>query len=276
MDARQMKTSPIILSNIHPLFILTALGSSPSSVEHYLDDGNARAGCEEVVQRWWPCLPSSPPPSGFPSFASLPSSAQTLVASPQQLFIWRASHVQANLKLEVFRQRQIFFEITFVAVRRGLETLVVGIVLVLTFGNFLSPGWFNLSQVHSRLLTAAASRVYSMATPDAAPSIVVYVTVPNKETGTKLAHSIIENKLAACVNQIPGVESTYWWEGKVETDTEILLMIKTRQALLGELTDHVNNNHPYDTPEVIALPITGGSEKYLKWIGDNTKRAELA
>uniref|UniRef100_A0A7I4CG81 Uncharacterized protein n=1 Tax=Physcomitrium patens TaxID=3218 RepID=A0A7I4CG81_PHYPA len=67
-----------------------------------------------------------------------------------------------------------------------------------------SPGWFNLSQVHSRLLTAAASRVYSMATPDAAPSIVVYVTVPNKETGTKLAHSIIENKLAACVNQIPG------------------------------------------------------------------------
>uniref|UniRef100_A0A7I4C644 Uncharacterized protein n=1 Tax=Physcomitrium patens TaxID=3218 RepID=A0A7I4C644_PHYPA len=118
-----------------------------------------------------------------------------------------------------------------------------------------SPGWFNLSQVHSRLLTAAASRVYSMATPDAAPSIVVYVTVPNKETG---------------------VESTYWWEGKVETDTEILLMIKTRQALLGELTDHVNNNHPYDTPEVIALPITGGSEKYLKWIGDNTKRAELA
>ncbi|XP_073385793.1 uncharacterized protein [Physcomitrium patens] len=252
MDARQMKTSPIILSNIHPLFILTALGSSPSSVEHYLDDGNARAGCEEVVQRWWPCLPSSPPPSGFPSFASLPSSAQTLVASPQQLFIWRASHVQANLKLEVFRQRQIFFEITFVA------------------------GWFNLSQVHSRLLTAAASRVYSMATPDAAPSIVVYVTVPNKETGTKLAHSIIENKLAACVNQIPGVESTYWWEGKVETDTEILLMIKTRQALLGELTDHVNNNHPYDTPEVIALPITGGSEKYLKWIGDNTKRAELA
>ncbi|XP_073385795.1 protein CutA 1, chloroplastic isoform X6 [Physcomitrium patens] len=139
-----------------------------------------------------------------------------------------------------------------------------------------SPGWFNLSQVHSRLLTAAASRVYSMATPDAAPSIVVYVTVPNKETGTKLAHSIIENKLAACVNQIPGVESTYWWEGKVETDTEILLMIKTRQALLGELTDHVNNNHPYDTPEVIALPITGGSEKYLKWIGDNTKRAELA
>ncbi|KAG0564981.1 hypothetical protein KC19_8G153900 [Ceratodon purpureus] len=140
-----------------------------------------------------------------------------------------------------------------------------------------SPGRTNLFRVPTSYSPGAAvSRVYSMATSDAGPSIVVYVTVPNKETGTKLAHGIIENKLAACVNQIPGVESTYWWEGKVETDTEILLMIKTRQSLLGELTDHVKNNHPYDTPEVIALPITGGSEKYLKWIGDNTKNAEIA
>lgn len=95
--------------------------------------------------------------------------------------------VHSLLPVFSFRRNRMYGsewkEPMMLTVRRGLETLVVGIVLVLTFGNFLSPGWFNLSQVHSRLLTAAASRVYSMATPDAAPSIVVYVTVPNKETG---------------------------------------------------------------------------------------------
>ncbi|KAJ7564332.1 hypothetical protein O6H91_02G013200 [Diphasiastrum complanatum] len=105
---------------------------------------------------------------------------------------------------------------------------------------------------------------------DLPPAIVVYVTVPNKETGKRLATSIITNKLAACVNQIPGVESTYWWEGKVETDAELLLFIKTRQSLLEALTEHIKANHPYEVPEVVSLPITGGYEKYLKWLNDNT------
>jgi periplasmic divalent cation tolerance protein len=139
-----------------------------------------------------------------------------------------------------------------------------------------SPGWTNT--IYTRNLYSSqtsTSRVHAMAAVDVSPLIVVYVTVPNKETGSKLAHSIIENKLAACVNQIPGVESTYWWQGKVETDSEMLLIIKTRSALLNELTAHVNSNHPYDTPEVIALPITGGSDKYLKWIEDSTEKAPV-
>ncbi|EFJ30412.1 hypothetical protein SELMODRAFT_89815 [Selaginella moellendorffii] len=104
-----------------------------------------------------------------------------------------------------------------------------------------------------------------------APSIVVYVTVPNKEEGFKLASSIITKKLAACVNQIPGIESTYWWEGKVETDSEVLLIIKTKKSLLDELTAHVIQSHSYKTPEVIALPIQGGNPAYLKWIEESTK-----
>ena len=103
------------------------------------------------------------------------------------------------------------------------------------------------------------------------PSIVVYVTVPNREAGKKLADSIVREKLAACVNIVPGIESVYEWEGKVQTDSEELLIIKTRQSLLDALTEHVKANHEYDVPEVIALPILGGSLQYLEWVKNNTK-----
>ncbi|CAF2095821.1 protein CutA, chloroplastic [Brassica rapa] len=103
------------------------------------------------------------------------------------------------------------------------------------------------------------------------PSVVVYVTVPNREAGKKLANSIVQEKLAACVNIVPGVESVYEWEGKVQSDSEELLIIKTRQSLLESLTAHVNANHEYDVPEVIALPITGGSDKYLEWLKNSTR-----
>uniref|UniRef100_A0A0E0K9U0 Uncharacterized protein n=1 Tax=Oryza punctata TaxID=4537 RepID=A0A0E0K9U0_ORYPU len=78
------------------------------------------------------------------------------------------------------------------------------------------------------------------------PSIVVYVTVPNREAGKKLSQSIISEKLAACVNIVPGIESVYWWEGKVQTDAEELLIIKTRESLLDALTEHVKANHEYE------------------------------
>ncbi|XP_058088030.1 protein CutA, chloroplastic isoform X3 [Magnolia sinica] len=103
------------------------------------------------------------------------------------------------------------------------------------------------------------------------PSIVVYVTVPNKEAGKKLAGSIIKEKLAACVNRVPGIESVYWWEGEIQTDSEELLIIKTRESLLEALTEHVKANHEYDLPEVISMPITGGNIKYLEWIKSSTR-----
>lgn len=84
------------------------------------------------------------------------------------------------------------------------------------------------------------------ATDKTVPSIVVYVTVPNKEAGKKLAESIIKEKLAACVNRVPGVESVYWWDGKVQTDSEELLIIKTRASLVEALTEHVKTNHEYE------------------------------
>ncbi|KAK3038350.1 hypothetical protein RJ639_031446 [Escallonia herrerae] len=131
------------------------------------------------------------------------------------------------------------------------------------------------------------------------PSIVVYVTVPNKEAGKKLAESIVKEKLAACVNRVPGtcpcycthydfcelclkfderyydvgegIESVYQWQGEIQTDSEELLIIKTRESLLEALTAHVKANHEYEVPEVIALPITGGNLQYLEWIKNSTK-----
>lgn len=103
------------------------------------------------------------------------------------------------------------------------------------------------------------------------PSIVVYVTVPNKEAGKKLAASIVKERLAACVNRVPGIESVYEWKGEIQTDSEELLIIKTRESLLGALTEHVKANHEYEVPEVIAMPITGGNAQYLEWLKNSTK-----
>uniref|UniRef100_A0A0R0J2P3 Uncharacterized protein n=1 Tax=Glycine max TaxID=3847 RepID=A0A0R0J2P3_SOYBN len=96
------------------------------------------------------------------------------------------------------------------------------------------------------------------------PSIVVYVIVPNKEAGKKLTGSIVKEKLAACVNRVPGI-------GSIQTDSEELLIIKTRQSLLEALIEHVKTNHEYDVPELISLPITGGNLKYLEWIKESTR-----
>uniref|UniRef100_A0A803LUW9 Uncharacterized protein n=2 Tax=Chenopodium quinoa TaxID=63459 RepID=A0A803LUW9_CHEQI len=109
------------------------------------------------------------------------------------------------------------------------------------------------------------------ATSNTVPSIVVYVTVPNKEAGKKLAASIVKERLAACVNRVPGIESVYEWNGEIQTDSEELLIIKTRESLLDALTEHVKVNHEYEVPEVIAMPITGGNAPYLEWLKNSTR-----
>ncbi|GBG63721.1 hypothetical protein CBR_g39263 [Chara braunii] len=100
---------------------------------------------------------------------------------------------------------------------------------------------------------------------------VVYVTVPNKEVGEKLARGLVEKRLAACVNILPGVESFYTWEGKMEKESELLLIIKTRVGLFEDVEKYVVLNHPYDVPELIALPIVQGSAKYVRWLGESTQ-----
>lgn len=88
------------------------------------------------------------------------------------------------------------------------------------------------------------------------------------DVAKKLAHGIISNKLAACVNIIPSVTSVYEWEGKIQEDNELLLMLKTQTGKVDDLSKFVRENHPYSVAEVISTPIENGNLPYLKWIHD--------
>jgi periplasmic divalent cation tolerance protein len=101
--------------------------------------------------------------------------------------------------------------------------------------------------------------------------IVVLITVPSSEVGERIAASLLEKKLAACVNILPGVTSLYTWKGVVQKDQELLLVVKTRLELFHErLVPAVKALHPYELPEIIALPLALGSPDYLDWIAAET------
>jgi len=96
-------------------------------------------------------------------------------------------------------------------------------------------------------------------------------TCPDLETANNIAKHIIENKLAACVNILPGITSIYSWQGKVETDNEVLLLIKGLTKHFDELSALISEYHPYEIPELIALDIQQGSDKFFNWIEDVVK-----
>ncbi len=100
--------------------------------------------------------------------------------------------------------------------------------------------------------------------------VVVFITVDSQETAQKITEKLLAERKAACVNIIPKVESHYRWQGKIESASEFLLIVKTRAAFLDELVTLVKQNHLYTVPEIIALPIIGGNADYLKWIERET------
>jgi periplasmic divalent cation tolerance protein len=98
-------------------------------------------------------------------------------------------------------------------------------------------------------------------------ALIVFCTCANHTEATRLAHSIVGEGAAACVNIVPAIESVYRWEGKIQRADEVLLLIKTTRALFPALRELIGKLHSYDTPEVIAVPVTDGSPKYLAWLG---------
>lgn len=95
---------------------------------------------------------------------------------------------------------------------------------------------------------------------------LVLVTAPDGEVAARLGRVLVEERLAACVNLVPGLRSIYRWEGEIQDDSEVLLMVKTRADRLDRLTRRVQELHPYDMPEVLALTVEGGSAAYLDWV----------
>jgi periplasmic divalent cation tolerance protein len=100
---------------------------------------------------------------------------------------------------------------------------------------------------------------------------VVLVTAPDAEAAARLARSVVGERLAACVNLVPAIRSIYRWEGQVQDDTETLLVIKTTEERMDALCARVNALHPYDLPEVLALPAAGGSAAYLDWVREESQ-----
>lgn len=97
----------------------------------------------------------------------------------------------------------------------------------------------------------------------------VLVTAPDLRTARKLARAALEARLAACANLVPRIESHYWWEGKLESSAEVLLVFKTSRARLRALENVILAHHPYDTPEFVALPLTAGNQRYLDWLNQS-------
>ena len=96
--------------------------------------------------------------------------------------------------------------------------------------------------------------------------IAVFITTPNKEEASRLADVLVERRLAACVQILPAMESVYRWQGNVERQDEVLLIAKTISSKFADLEREVRALHSYETPEIVAFPLTAGSEKYLQWL----------
>jgi len=102
---------------------------------------------------------------------------------------------------------------------------------------------------------------------------VVLVTAPDRRAARRLARALVDERLVACANVLPGLRSIYRWKGKVRDDAEVLLLLKTRRALFPRLAARVKELHPYSSPEVLALPLAAGNRPYLAWLRAETSRA---
>jgi periplasmic divalent cation tolerance protein len=151
--------------------------------------------------------------------------------------------------------------------KHGLVIIVVLAVGVIVW-NFLELSTFHVAGDRSGGKGSRGS--------DMSGFRAVFVTVPSIEVGKKIAHALVSSKLAACVNIIPQITSVYEWEGKIEEDSELLLMIKTQTQHFDELAKLVKDNHPYTTPEVIGIPIEQGSQPYLDWIKSVTTKEKTS
>ncbi len=101
------------------------------------------------------------------------------------------------------------------------------------------------------------------------PYCVVLITASNARQADQISRMLLKERLAACVNLVPRIQSRYWWKGKIEKSSESLLIVKTRRALIMKLVAYLKKVHSYSVPEAIALPIVAGNADYLRWIRES-------
>ena len=101
---------------------------------------------------------------------------------------------------------------------------------------------------------------------------VVLVTAPDLKTARKLSRAALQARLVACANLVPRIESHYWWQGQIESGTEVMLVFKTARTKLRALEKLILELHPYDTPEFLVLPLSTGNERYLRWFQNSLNR----
>jgi periplasmic divalent cation tolerance protein len=104
--------------------------------------------------------------------------------------------------------------------------------------------------------------------------LIALVTAPDMKTARSLSKASLKARFAACANLIPKAESHYWWRGRIEKASEVMILLKTTPAQCDDLEKLILARHPYDTPEFVLLPITGGNERYLDWWQTSTAREE--
>jgi periplasmic divalent cation tolerance protein len=96
--------------------------------------------------------------------------------------------------------------------------------------------------------------------------IVILITAKDKKEAETIARGLLDAKLIACANIVEGVQSLFWWQGKIDSSKEAMLILKTKKILFKKVSSKVKSLHSYQTPEIIALPIVAGSEDYLHWV----------
>jgi periplasmic divalent cation tolerance protein len=107
---------------------------------------------------------------------------------------------------------------------------------------------------------------------DGTDVVVALSTCPNEDIARSIAETLVTEGLAACVNRLSGLRSTYIWDGRLQDDAEILLMIKSCRARLQDLEARLKTLHPYELPELLVLPVAGGNEGYLDWVRQSVKK----
>ena len=109
--------------------------------------------------------------------------------------------------------------------------------------------------------------------PVSSEFVLVLVTVPDSEIAHRISNVLVGEKLAACVNIVPGIRSVYAWKGEICNEGELQCLIKTRRSLFAVVRGRVKDLHPYQVPEIVALPLVEGNAEYLEWLRDNTRES---